>query len=332
MPAETVELTLLRHGESTFNAKGLYQGTLDLPVLTPKGRAQAKAAAELLSGRFDALWVSPLARAAETANILAGFLPLPAPQTVDALREIHLPEWEGLAFADVKRQDPSRYRHWKFTPASFEMHTPQGESHFPAGDVLSRARDILDQALALPPGSRVLAVTHGGMIRALLVAALGMDPDFLHSAILDNCSVTRLSLSPKGAHRLVAFNQTSEHPVVAFGGNALIVLAPTKRVGEVSSRFPGTTLLDLRSHLFDPELMLPPGVIAHETQGQIEDALCQILGMTGQRSAGLSVASDAIHVAVQRTDSNPAALWLMNQPVPASEPTHSATLSMQEVF
>lgn len=332
MPAETVELTLLRHGESTFNAKGLYQGTLDLPVLTPKGRAQAKAAAGLLSERYDALWVSPLARATETANIMAGILPLPAPQTLDALREIHLPEWEGLAFADVKRQDPSRYRHWKFAPASFEMRTPRGERHCPARDVLSRAHDVLDEALALPPGSCVLAVTHGGMIRALLAAALVTNPDLLHSAILDNCSVTRLSLSPNGARRLMTFNQTSQNPAVATGGKPLIIFAPTKHIDDVSSSVHGMTLIDLRSHLFDPELIIPSGVIAHGTPGQIEGALRQLLGMTGRGSAALSLAPDTIHMAVQRTDSNPAALWLMNQPVPASKPTHIATPSMHEVF
>ena len=332
MPAETVELTLLRHGESTFNARGLYQGTLDLPVLTPKGRAQAKAASLLIRGYHDALWVSPLARAAETAKILAGVLPIPEPKTVTALREIHLPEWEGLAFGQVKRQNPTRYRHWKFKPASFEMRTPQGGKHFPARDVLSRAREVLDHALALPPGSRVLAVSHGGLIRALLVVALGMNPDLLHSAILDNCSVTRLSLSPNGAHRLVTFNQTSQCPAVAPGGKPLNIFAPTKRVDEVSTRFEGMTLFNLRSRLFDPELMVPSGVIAHGTKEQIADALHQLLGMTGQRSAGLRLRPDAIHVAVQRTDSNPAALWLMNQPVPSPTLTQIATPSMQEVF
>lgn len=332
MPADTVELTLLRHGESTYNAQGLYQGTLDLPVLTTKGRAQAKAASRFVRGYHDALWVSPLARAAETARYLVGAPPLPEPRTIPALREIHLPEWEGLAFADVKRRDPARHRQWKFAPQAFGMHRPQGEMHFPARDVLSRAREVLDQALALPPGSRVLAVTHGGMIRALLVAALGMDPDHLHSAILDNCSVTRLSLSPKGAHRLVSFNQTSRHPVAASGGKPLTIFAPTNRVDEVSFCVPDAAILDLRAQPFDPELTMPQGVIAHGAPGQIEEALHQLLGMSGQCHTGLSLAADTCHVALQKTAHNPAALRLMNQPVRGFKPTHVATPSMQEVF
>jgi probable phosphoglycerate mutase len=330
MPAETVDLTLLRHGESTYNAQGLYQGALDLPVLTPKGRSQAKAAALLLRSRFDALWVSPLARAAETASSLVGFPPLPAPQTVDALREIHLPEWEGRAFADVKREDPARHRQWKFAPESFEMRTSEGNAHFPARDALDRARKILDRALACQAGTRVLCVTHGGMIRAHLVAALGMDPNLLHGAILDNCSFARLSLSPKGRHRLMSFNLRSHRPALASGDKPLIIFTPTSQALQVLTHFPGSALLDLRFQRFDPELAVPSGVIVHGEPAQIENALQQLLGMSGQGHASLCLAPDMIHVAVQRTDSNPAALWLMNQPVPAL--THIATPSIQEVF
>lgn len=332
MSADTVEVTLVRHGESTFNAKALYQGTLDLPVLTPKGRAQAKAAVRLLPGPYDALWMSPLARAVETARILARVSPLPDPETIPALREIHLPQWEGMAFADVKRRAASRHQHWKFAPETFEMRTPQGDRHFPARDSLARARDVLDQALVRPTGHRILAVTHGGMIRALLVAALGMDPDRLHSAILDNCSVTRLLVSSDGAHRLMAFNQTAHRPDPAGGGKPLIVFAPTNAVDAVSSRFPGMDLLDLNLRPFDPELTLPPGVIAHGTPGQIEDALGKLLGMSGQGRAKLDLAVGTIHVAVQETETGPAALWLMNQPIPDCPSTIVATPSMQEVL
>lgn len=332
MPADRVDLTLLRHGESTYNAEGLYQGTLDLPVLTPKGRAQAKAAARLLGERFDALWVSPLARAEETAQTLAQALQLPKPQTVAALREVHLPEWEGRAFADVRKEDPARYLHWKFAPEAFRMTTPVTETHVPVEDVLTRASEIIGQALALPMGSRTLAVTHGGMIRALLVVALGMNPNFLHSAILDNCSVTRLSLSREGAHRLQAFNQTSRPPALASGGKPLILFAPSSRVFQLSARFPGAALLDLRQQVFDPRLTRAPGLIVHGTPKLIEEALQALLGMSGQGPLRLSLAADTVHVAVQKTDSNPAALWLMNQPVQDTRPTDVAPPSIQEVF
>ncbi|HEX7136135.1 MAG TPA: histidine phosphatase family protein, partial [Iamia sp.] len=64
-----VRLLLVRHGESTWNADGRWQGQAD-PPLTDRGREQARSAAAGLPGGVDELWSSDLERARVTAELL----------------------------------------------------------------------------------------------------------------------------------------------------------------------------------------------------------------------------------------------------------------------
>ena len=66
-----IKLVLVRHGESSFNSKGLIQGRTDKSILTKKGYEQAAKAGEALSKIcFNKIYSSPLKRAAETANTI----------------------------------------------------------------------------------------------------------------------------------------------------------------------------------------------------------------------------------------------------------------------
>ena len=72
--APTVRMLLIRHGQSTWNAAGRWQGQAD-PPLSDLGRLQAKLAAaavpDAIGGVPTAIWASTLQRAAETARIIA---------------------------------------------------------------------------------------------------------------------------------------------------------------------------------------------------------------------------------------------------------------------
>src|SRR5580765_6857553 len=93
-------LVLVRHAESTWNAEGRWQGHAD-PPLSDAGRAQAEALAEDLAGeRFDAVYTSDLARAAQTAEIIARRFGLPAVSD-PALREVDVGSWSGLTREEV---------------------------------------------------------------------------------------------------------------------------------------------------------------------------------------------------------------------------------------
>lgn len=103
-------LYLVRHGETVWNAARRYQGAMDSP-LTARGRRQAEAIgrllAELLGPASDPLraYVSPLGRARETAEIIAGEVRLEA--VVDPrIAEVSLGAWDGLTDYEIEIEFP----------------------------------------------------------------------------------------------------------------------------------------------------------------------------------------------------------------------------------
>jgi probable phosphoglycerate mutase len=152
-----VAFWFLRHGETDWNAQGISQGNVDIP-LNAVGLAQARAAALLLRNRGIAtIAASPLSRARVTAEIVGEALALPV--RIDAgLREVAFGVQEGQKmtdwFADWINGD------W----------TPEGAETFAA----LRARGVaaVNRALSLPPV--VLVVGHGALFRGLR-SAMGLE-------------------------------------------------------------------------------------------------------------------------------------------------------------
>ncbi|MBE9019046.1 histidine phosphatase family protein, partial [Chroococcidiopsidales cyanobacterium LEGE 13417] len=114
---------LVRHGQSTYNALGLYQGSSDESVLTEVGRSDARLTGDFLKGVvFDAIYSSSLKRAQETAQeILRVISPHIQLRVTDKLRETDLPAWQGLAFQYVRENFAQEYRLWKQHPHEFWM-------------------------------------------------------------------------------------------------------------------------------------------------------------------------------------------------------------------
>jgi probable phosphoglycerate mutase len=155
----TLRLALLRHGDTAWSAEGRIQGRADIP-LSPAGRAAISAfSTELVKGMR--VVTSPLARCVETAALIG------AP---DAVREPRLAEmswgaWEGKKLAELRAalgaaMSANEARGWDFRPEG-------GES---PREVLARVRAWLGEVT-----QPTLAVTHRGVIRALLAAATGWD-------------------------------------------------------------------------------------------------------------------------------------------------------------
>jgi probable phosphoglycerate mutase len=148
-------LLLVRHGESTWNVAGRWQGHAD-PPLSDLGERQAVAARSTpLIAPPDAVWTSDLARARRTAELLAEPLGL-TPRADARLRERDVGEWSGLTRAEIEERWPG----WlvaRRSPAGFEGDEPL------AARVLAALRDIA----AATPDATVVVVTHGGVIRAI---------------------------------------------------------------------------------------------------------------------------------------------------------------------
>lgn len=153
--SEPAQLLLVRHGQSSWNAEGRWQGDED-PPLSTLGVRQARHAAQHL-GTFDAVVSSTLERAYVTATILADELGIGPVQTDSDLRERHAGGYQGLTRPEIEHAFPG-YLVEGLRPPGWEE-----DDH-----VLERAAGALARvALAVGPGGTALVVTHGGVIRTL---------------------------------------------------------------------------------------------------------------------------------------------------------------------
>jgi broad specificity phosphatase PhoE len=145
-------LLLVRHGETDWNASGRLQGHTDRP-LNDFGRRQATELADRLAeSGVAAVYTSDLARAKETAEIVGERLKLTVVIDPD-LRERHWGSWEGLT--------PSER-----DGIPFEGETPE--------DHRERTLAAVSRIAERHPAERVLVVTHGGSMRRIQAAVLGV--------------------------------------------------------------------------------------------------------------------------------------------------------------
>lgn len=159
-----VNLLLVRHGQSTWNAEGRWQGSADAP-LSALGRRQARSAAGRL-GAVDVLVASDLERAVHTALLIGEELGV-GPVVVEAgLRERDVGEWTGCTRAEISERWPEEMAAFQAGGAwAGGVRPPGGEA---VGAVLERAVSALHRvAGAVEAGSDVVAISHGGVIRAL---------------------------------------------------------------------------------------------------------------------------------------------------------------------
>lgn len=153
-------MLLVRHGQSVWNADGRWQGHAD-PPLSALGQRQALAAVEAV-GPVEVVVASDLARALQTATIVAAALGV-GPVDIDPrLRETDAGEWTGLTRDEIEAAWPGWLAEGRRPPA-FE----------PQAHVAERARHALADVQARHPGRRVLVVAHGGLIRAVQRSAGG---------------------------------------------------------------------------------------------------------------------------------------------------------------
>ena len=156
-------LLLVRHGQSTWNGQGRWQGQAD-PPLSPLGEAQAAEAALQLGGlglRFGAVASSDLVRARRTAEIVAGALGLGPVVVEPAVKEYDVGRWCGLTKAEIEEGWPGMIAQW----ASGALpSTPGGEPRVAFGERIVVGLRRL--AAAAPPGD-LLVVTHSGVVRTL---------------------------------------------------------------------------------------------------------------------------------------------------------------------
>jgi len=177
-----MRLLLIRHADPAEEVRGRCYGGLDVG-LSARGRERARELAEALGGTgLDAVYASPRRRALETAAALG-----PAPIVDDRLRELEFGEFEGRTYDEIAASHPEIYRCWMETPT--EVRFPGGESY---ADLRSRALEAAADLRARHAGETVAAVTHAGVVRAVVADALGMPDGAIFRLGQDYGAVTRL--------------------------------------------------------------------------------------------------------------------------------------------
>lgn len=162
-------IALLRHAETAVQYSGCLIGSTDLPLALERRRKASLLSPRIEGERPARLYCSPLRRARETAESLGESLGM-IPKIDSDLREIDFGRWEGMTFDAIQASDPEAVARWaRFEP---DFAFPGGES---IEDFLARIRRVAKRFVECE-GPSVLAVTHAGVIRAMICHLLGLSP------------------------------------------------------------------------------------------------------------------------------------------------------------
>jgi broad specificity phosphatase PhoE len=178
-------ILLARHGETDWNRDGRWQGHSNTS-LNVRGREQARELADELTAEVDVVYSSDLARARETAEIVAARLGLEI--RLDArLRERGFGAWEGLTHTEIEERDAEALARWRAGEGS------GADDAEPFDAFAQRMGHFLEDVLERHVGERVLVIAHGGSIRVIHALATGLDYVRDHRAIpfVANCAVLR---------------------------------------------------------------------------------------------------------------------------------------------
>jgi len=191
---------LLRHGETRYNADGnRYCGRTDIG-LTEKGIEQARLVNEQLQGMsFDAVYSSPLKRARYTAEIASGSQML---ITDPRLIEIDFGTWEGKTKVEFITEEPELWDNWMADPAVSKA----GGTGENATDIVTRVDGFYQEVLARHTSGNILVVGHNGINRLYLAYKLGMPLKHYRRIVQENSSITLFSLDESGEINLKLLN------------------------------------------------------------------------------------------------------------------------------
>jgi len=188
---EVTRFFIIRHGQSEGNAKRLFQGNLDM-TLDAAGRAQARSLGLWLAKKsVDAVFSSPLVRAAETARIVADACSLSEIHLDPVFAEIDTGIFTGLGFEESRERYPDAFT--AFQGQSWEA-VPGAEKAEALYDRAMLAWSVL-RARASSGGRAIACVSHGGFIQWIVRATFG-GRSWMPLVSTANCGVFELLVEP----------------------------------------------------------------------------------------------------------------------------------------
>ncbi len=194
MTNRTTAVYLVRHAATDWNEQRRWQCLDDRPI-NDRGRLQASSVAYEIACEhkrhpFDALYSSPLTRALQTAEPISAATGLSVVQS-PFLRELDCGRLSGLSYEDARRLHPDFFG--RLDEDWMEVAYPGGENHRQYWD--EAVGPALRMLMENHPGERVIAVTHGGFIRAASMMVMGMPVKrAARGMAVDNCAYFLLEL------------------------------------------------------------------------------------------------------------------------------------------
>lgn len=189
-----MELYIVRHGETIWNAEGRLQGRVDIE-LNAKGRALAGALGEELEALpFDCIYASPLIRAYETACLIRGHRNIPIVRD-DRLKEICFGEMEGV-YVSQWLDESSPYKYFFSDPEKYRA--PKGGETLE--EVCLRTKEFMQEIIepAWREHERVMIVAHGALNKGLMCyLQKNTIPNYWGKGLQKNCDAAIFSYDGK---------------------------------------------------------------------------------------------------------------------------------------
>ena len=198
-------LYLVRHGETTWNREGRFQGQADAP-LSDRGHEQAaKVAVRLHGADIDLVVSSDLSRARDTAACIADRAG--APLVLEpAFRELSFGAWQGYTRREIEERFGDAFVRYLADP---DNAWPEGGESFL--DAIERVRAAAERLVSGRTEERMAWVMHGGSIRALLCSYLGWPVPRRGVYRLDNAGVSLLELRADGSFVSLHYMNDTHH-------------------------------------------------------------------------------------------------------------------------
>lgn len=179
---------IVRHGEILSNVKGVYSGSSE-ETLTSRGIKQARQTGRILADQnIEIIYSSPMRRAVQTAEIIAGYCRSPI-FLESGFSEIRMGPWEGKQEEKVAIEFPREWKIWGTRPAELKI-----EGRETLRELLDRVQIALMRIKEKNHQGGVVIVTHYAVVRVALLHARGQELNLYKSVIVPNCKPFKMEV------------------------------------------------------------------------------------------------------------------------------------------
>ena len=185
----------VRHGKTEINEAGRFNGgTVDSPFIPTGVEATKRMAQYLKDVPFDVALTSPQMRAQTTAQIILSENKRPPELTIiEDLREMRLGDWDGEKIDQITEAYPEDLKNYRTRPDLFDAEKFHAESY---SHLIERSKAVIDSVTEKYPKEKILVVSHGILLMALLNTLNGVPlAKIRERGILENSSLTILTHS-----------------------------------------------------------------------------------------------------------------------------------------